>query len=220
MVRGRHKQHEEHPQNPVREDQPAGPAPEPSPEGQAPAGAGPAAELQALQAERDDLLARLKRLSADYVNYQKRVQRDMEETREFANAELIRDLLGVLDDMERALEAAKANHSEDDPLLAGMQLVYKKALEVLGRYGLQPIQAAGQAFDPARHEAMMQQPSAEHAGPTVLAELQKGYELKGRVLRPARVVISAPTAPETRQPEEGPEETKSPNGNEENEKGE
>ena len=168
-----------------------------------------AADLKALQAERDDLLARLKRLSADYVNYQKRVQRDMEEARQFANAELIRDLLGVLDDMERALEAAKANHSEEDPLLAGMQLVYKKALEILGGYGLRPIQAAGQAFDPTRHEAMMQRPSAEHAAPTVLDELQKGYELNGRVLRPARVVISAPVAAK-----EETTEIQSPNDNE------
>ncbi|KPK86575.1 MAG: hypothetical protein AMJ81_00875 [Phycisphaerae bacterium SM23_33] len=147
---------------------------------------------EALTVERNDLLARLQRVSADFINYQKRVQRDITEARDFANADLIRELLGVLDDMERALQAARANHSQDDPLLAGMQLVYGKALEVLGRFGLQPIEAQGRPFDPTRHEAMMQQPSAEHQSPTVLSELQRGYELKGRVLRPARVVVSSP----------------------------
>ena len=163
---------------------------------QSQAGQDQAAESAAGEAaaERDDLLARLQRVSADFLNYQKRVQRDISEARQFANAELIRELLGVLDDMERALEAARANHSEDDPLLSGMQLVYGKALEVLGRFGVQRIQAEGQPFDPTRHEAMMQQPSAEHETPTVLGELQRGYELKGRVLRPARVIVSAPAA--------------------------
>jgi len=98
----------------------------------------------------------------------------------------------VLDDMERAMAAAEANHDADDPLLAGMHLVYEKALEVLASHGLRRIEAAGEPFDPQRHEAMMQQPSEAHRAPTVLRELQRGYELKGRVLRPVRVVVSAP----------------------------
>ena len=111
-----------------RKDEPASPSDQAS---SAPAaeGAGPAAPegLESLRAERDDLLARLQRVSADYLNYQKRVQRDIADAREFANAELIKSLLAVLDDMERALEAAKANHAADDPLLVGMQLVHDKA---------------------------------------------------------------------------------------------
>ena len=148
-----------------------------------------------VQAERDDLLDRLQRVSADYLNYQKRVTREMAEARQFANAELIKDLLGVLDDMERALEAARANHAADDPLLSGMQLVYDKALEVLARHGLERIAAAGEAFDPNRHEAMMQQPAPGLKTPTVLDELQRGYELKGRVIRPARVIVGMPASP-------------------------
>jgi len=99
----------------------------------------PAAEQahpEDLQAQRDDLMARLQRVSADYLNYQKRVQRDISEARDFANADLIGELLAMLDDMERALQAARANHGEDDPLLTGMQLVYDKALDVLARHGL------------------------------------------------------------------------------------
>ena len=145
---------------------------------------------ETLQLERDDLLARLQRLSADYLNYQKRVQRDIAEAREFANEELIKSLLGVLDDMERALDAARANHAEDDPLLEGMQLVHDKAFETLGKFGLSAIEAAGRPFDPEKHSAMMQQASDEHPPQTVLQELQKGYLLKGRTIRPARVVVS------------------------------
>ena len=142
----------------------------------------------------DDLLDRLQRVSADYLNYQKRVAREMGEARQFANAELIRDLLGALDDMERALDAARANHAAADSLLSGMQLVYDKVLEVLGRHGLERIAATDEAFDPNRHEAMMQQPAPELETPTVVEELQGGYELKGRVIRPARVIVGMPPA--------------------------
>ena len=156
----------------------------------------PAAEGEQLQAERDDLLGRLQRVSADYLNYQKRQQRVIAEACDFATADLVRELLAVLDDMERAMAAAQANHDADDPLLAGMKLVYDKALQVLARHGLGQIDAVGEPFDPQRHEAMMQEPSDAHQEPTVLRQLQRGYELKGRVLRPARVVISAPPAAE------------------------
>lgn len=142
--------------------------------------------------ERDDLLARLQRLSADYLNYQKRTGREIADARQFANAELVKDFLAVLDDMERALDHA----AEDDPLAEGMQLVHDKALEILGRHGLKPIAAEGEPFDPQRHEAMMTEPADEYETPTVLRELQRGYEFKGRVLRPARVVISAPPGEE------------------------
>ena len=149
-------------------------------------------EGAAEQAGQDNLLDRLQRVSADYLNYQKRVAREMGEARQFANAELIRDLLGALDDMERALEAARANHAADDPLLSGMQLVYDKLLEVLGRHGLERIATRDEPFDPNRHEAMMQQPAPELETPTVIEELQGGYELKGRVIRPARVIVGMP----------------------------
>ena len=143
-----------------------------------------------LQEERDDLLGRLQRVSADYMNYQKRVQRDIAQAREFANEELIKALLGVLDDMERALEAARANHSSDDPLLQGMVLVHDKTLETLGKFGLERIEAVGRPFDPDEHSAMMQEPASDHPPQTVLRELQKGYRLKGRTLRPSAVTVS------------------------------
>ena len=170
---------EPEPQGPQQEAQPPQQeAPAPEPDEHPPA------------AERDDLLARLQRVSADYLNYQKRVQRDLAQAREFANEDLIKALLSVLDDMERALEAARANHGEDDPLLTGMQLVHDNALTTLGRFGLASIDAQSQPFDPEKHSAVQQMPSADHPAQTVVQELQKGYTLKGRTIRPSMVVVS------------------------------
>ena len=146
--------------------------------------------LTALERDRNDLLSRLQRLSADYLNYQKRVQRDIESAREFANEQLIKELLPVLDDMDRALEAGRANHAADDPVLAGMQLMHDKALETLGGYGLKVIEAKGKTFNPEVHQAIMMQPTAEQPPQTVLAEAQRGYELRGRTIRPAGVVVA------------------------------
>jgi len=156
------------------------------------------AEKEATSPEQkcDDLLARLQRVTADYLNYQKRVQRDIAQTKQFANDDLIRALLEVLDDMERGLDAGKVNHKPEDPLLQGMMMVYQKAVEILARFGLEEINAQGKPFDPDQHAAMMQEPSEQHPPQTVLRELQKGYKLKGRTIRPSTVVVSqAPEAP-------------------------
>ena len=187
------KSHHKSHNPPEGPDAPAGPdeqSPPAEPSAQDAAVQNAPTQLEAIQAERDDLLARLQRVSADYVNYQKRVQRDIVQAREYANEELIKSLLGVLDDMERALEAARQNHSAEDPLLVGMELVHKKALEALGRFGLCRILTEGQPFDPEKHAALMQQPSDRHPPGIVLKELQAGYRLKDRTIRPAHVIVS------------------------------
>jgi molecular chaperone GrpE len=170
-------------------------------------------ESESLRAERDDLLARLQRVSADYINYQKRVQKDIAQAREFANEELLRALLPVLDDMQRALATARENHDENDPLLQGMQLVHDMMLETLGRFGLSVIDAEGRKFDPDLHSAMLQQPSDQHPPMTILQEVRKGYQLKGRTIRPSAVIVAGEpdkpppgqegTETESRQPREG-----------------
>ena len=167
-------------------------------------------QAEPLSAERDDLLARLQRVSADYLNYQKRAQRDLEQARQFANEQLIKELLPVLDDMERATESARTSADADDPLLLGMQLVHDKILQTLGRFGLRTIEALDQPFDPEKHSAMMQQPSDEYPPQTVLQELQKGYELKGRTIRPCAVIVS--TEPET--PDDASEQPPQPSADE------
>lgn len=156
----------------------------------------PADGLEAAEAERDDLLARLQRVSADYMNYQKRAQRDLQQARLFANEDLIKALLPVIDDMERALAAARENHGEDDPLFMGMQLVHDKAIDTLGRFGVKVIEAEGKPFDPDSHTAMMQQPVDDCEPNTVLQEVQRGYQLRGRTIRPAAVVVSKSPEPD------------------------
>lgn len=143
-----------------------------------------------LAAQRDDLLARLQRVSADYMNYQKRVHRDVEQAREYANEALIRALLPVLDDMERAMEHAKANHDANDALLQGMGLVLEKALATLTQFGVTVVAPQGEPFDPQLHLALMQEPTSDVPPMTVLKVLAKGYQLKGRIIRPAQVVVS------------------------------
>ncbi|MCL2700289.1 MAG: nucleotide exchange factor GrpE [Phycisphaerae bacterium] len=149
-----------------------------------------AGDAVALQAERDDLLGRLQRVSADYANYQKRVHRDVEQAREFANESLLKALLPMFDDMERALAAAKAHPDDTASLVAGMQMVHDNALAAATAFGLAVIAAAGKPFDPSLHAALLQQPSGDVPPQTVLNEVQKGYTLKGRLLRPAQVIVS------------------------------
>lgn len=164
---------------------------------EAPSAEAPATDAEAVVAERDDLLARLQRLRADYQNFQKRVQKERAQEREFANEGLMKSLLSVVDDMERGLVAARENHPADDPLLVGMEMVHEKLMRTLEQFGLAVIDAEGKPFDPERHSAMMQQPTDQAEPMTVLQVLQRGYALKGRTIRPASVVVAQAPAEET-----------------------
>ena len=144
-------------------------------------------ELEAVTRERDEYLETLQRLKAEFDNYRKRVARDQQELAARAHERLVRELVPVLDDLERALEAA-TDH-EEAKLEEGVRLVHRALADALGREGLAEIETAGK-FDPHTQEALLSQPSDEEEG-TVLQVLQKGYTLGDRVLRPARVVISA-----------------------------
>jgi len=126
------------------------------------------------------------RLAADFDNYRKRVAREQVELTSRANERLLNELLPVLDDLERALEAA-AKH-EEAKLEEGVRLVHRELVEALAREGLIEVETDGQ-FDPHVHEALLSQPSEQEDG-AVVEVLQKGYRLGDRVLRPARVVVS------------------------------
>jgi molecular chaperone GrpE len=143
-------------------------------------------ELGALQAERDELFDRLQRLAAEFDNFRKRAAREQSEILARANERLVKELLPVLDDLGRALEAAELH--EEATLEDGVRLVHKQLVDVLAREGLTEIETDG-AFDPHVHEALLAQPSDAEAG-TVLEVLQKGYRLGDHVLRPARVTIA------------------------------
>ncbi|HEX3256269.1 MAG TPA: nucleotide exchange factor GrpE [Gaiellaceae bacterium] len=148
------------------------------------------AELEERLAEveraRDEYLNDLKRVAADFENYRKRVARDQEGLVARAHERLVKELLPVLDDLERALEAA-AQH-EEAKLEEGVRLVHRELVEALAREGLVEVETDGH-FDPHVHEALLSQPSDQDDG-AVLEVLQKGYRLGDRVLRPARVVVS------------------------------
>jgi molecular chaperone GrpE len=144
--------------------------------------------LAEAEAQRDEYLNDLKRLAADFENYRKRAARDQENLVARAHERLVKELLPVLDDLERALEAAVQH--EEARLEEGVRLVHRELLEVLAREGLVEIATDGR-FDPHVHEALLQQPSEAEEG-SVIEVLQKGYRLGDRVLRPARVVVAGP----------------------------
>ena len=143
--------------------------------------------LAELEAERDTCVADLQRVAADFDNYRKRTLRDQESLVARAHERLVKELLPVLDDLERALAAA-AEH-EEIKLEEGVRLVHGELSQVLAKEGLVPVETDGQ-FDPHEHEALLTQPSEADEG-AILEVIQKGYRLGDRVLRPARVVVSA-----------------------------
>jgi molecular chaperone GrpE len=142
--------------------------------------------LAEVERERDEYLNDLKRVAADFENYRKRVARDQEGLVARAHERIVKELLPVLDDLERALEAA-AEH-EEAKLEEGVRLVHRELVEALAREGLVEVETDG-PFDPHVHEALLSQPSEKEDG-SVIEVLQKGYRLGDRVLRPARVVVS------------------------------
>ncbi len=148
--------------------------------------------LNALRIERDTLQDQLLRIRADFDNFRRRVARDNEQLRKTAAQSLMRDLLPVVDNMERAL-----SHVEDKTsgLALGVEMVLKQFAGVLSAQGLEPIAAKGEPFDPNIHEALTHQPSVEYPADTVMEEFQRGYRLGDFVLRPTQVVVSsgAPT---------------------------
>ena len=148
------------------------------------------ARLEEAEAKRDEYLGDLQRLAADFDNYRKRAARDQESLVARAHERLVKELLPILDDLERALEAA-AKH-EEATLEEGVRLVHRSLAAALAREGLAEIETNGH-FDPHVHEALLSQPSDQDEG-TVIEVLQKGYRLGDRVVRPARVVVAAPPA--------------------------
>ena len=147
-------------------------------------------QVAALEAERDEHLNDLKRVAAEFENYRKRVLRDQESLVARAHERLVKELLPVLDDLERALAAAEEH--EEAKLEEGVRLVHQELAAALEREGLAEIETNGR-FDPHVHEALLSQPSEAEEG-SVLEVVQKGYRLGDRVVRPARVVVAAAPA--------------------------
>jgi molecular chaperone GrpE len=149
-------------------------------------------EVAALQAERDELFDRLQRLAAEFDNFRKRSVREAATTIERANERLVKELLPILDDLARALEAAEVH--EEAKLEEGVRLVHRSLADLLAKEGLAEIETDGR-FDPHVHEALLSQPSEAEEG-SVIQVLQRGWRIGDRVLRPARVVVSSGPPPE------------------------
>ena len=149
-------------------------------------------ELDALRSENEELISTLQRLQADFENFRKRAQRDQDALVARAGERIVKELLPVLDDLERALEAAESH--EEAKLEDGVKLVHRQLEQLLEKEGLAPVETDGK-FDPNVHEALLTQPSESEEG-SVIEVLQKGYRLGDRVLRPARVVVAGPKEPD------------------------
>jgi molecular chaperone GrpE len=152
----------------------------------------PAAEeaLAASQAEAQKNWDLYLRARADLENYRKRAQREKEDLSRFANENLLREILPVVDNLERALEHARQGDSGNGGLLQGVEMTLGQFQRVLEKFGVTPLRSVGEPFDPARHEALGQVESAEHPPNTVVQELQRGYLLNDRLLRPAMVMVA------------------------------
>lgn len=141
-----------------------------------------------LIAELEDYKSRYYRAQADFDNFRRRSRQEKEEFAAYANNKILEELLTVLDTFEMALKTPET--ADTKTLLVGVDMVHRQLLTVLGNYGLTPIEAVGQAFDPNFHEGIMTVASTDHPANTVVEELRKGYKVKDKVLRPAMVKIS------------------------------
>lgn len=146
--------------------------------------------VKRLEQEKAALENSLLRAKADYQNLQRRSAADRLDAVRFANAELMRSLLAVVDDFERALQAGET-HQGSEAVTDGVRIVYDHFLKALKDQGLEPIEALHQPFDPTIHEALMQRPTDAHPPGTVVEEVAKGYRLHERVIRPAKVVVAS-----------------------------
>ncbi|HUY36125.1 MAG TPA: nucleotide exchange factor GrpE [Pirellulales bacterium] len=153
----------------------------------------PTAEADAgrLRRDLDEARERLLRTQADLENLRKRGRRELDDERRYANLSLLTELLPVMDNVGRAIQAAEKS-AEAGALLEGVKLVAQQLESVLTRYHCRRIAALQAPFDPHLHQAIMQQPSADHPPGTVLVVAQDGYQLHDRVLRPAQVIVSSP----------------------------
>jgi molecular chaperone GrpE len=150
------------------------------------------AKLDSKEKEAEETYDRLLRLSAEFDNYKKRTSREMEEFRKFANQSLIKEMLSVVDNLELAMNSTNGHKAFDKDLLQGLEMTHREILKVFEKFNVKPIDATGQQFDPTFHEAVMQEETDDSPKNTVINELQRGYMIHDRLLRPSMVVVAKP----------------------------
>ncbi len=154
----------------------------------------PEARLERVEAEKAELEDRVLRAQAEFINYRRRMQNELEQFRRYEGLQLVRDLLPVLDNLQRATQAARQSDDFQN-LKMGIEMVSQQLLETLQRNRIERIPSEGAAFDPNLHEAVQQAPSAEVPAMHVLAELETGYLMGDRIVRPAKVLVSTGPPP-------------------------
>jgi molecular chaperone GrpE len=149
-----------------------------------------AAERDQLAREKAELQDRVLRLQADFENFRRRAERERVEFADYAGMELMRPMLTILDDFERALKAAADTGAGDTEFGRGVELIYSRMLDTLRKHGLEPMESLNSEFDPHLHHAVQKEPTEDVADQTVLDVYQRGYKFKGKLLRPAMVKVA------------------------------
>jgi len=147
-------------------------------------------KIKSLEDEAKETYDRFLRVSAEFENYKKRSAREMSEFKKFANESLIKELLLVVDNMERAISSSKDEGNSNNGLIEGIDMTLKELLKIFEEFGVKQVESLGKPFDPNFHQAVMQEETDKHPHNTVINELQKGYIINERLLRPATVVVS------------------------------
>ena len=146
--------------------------------------------LKKREKELKDTQERILRLAAELENTRKRLEREKAEGITYANESIMRQLVEVVDNLERAIEHGEKKDENCEGLLEGVRMTLKNFLDVLARFGAEPFESVGVVFDPNKHEAVFQEQSPDYPDMTVTKEFQKGYTLRDRLLRPARVGVA------------------------------
>lgn len=155
-----------------------------------PAEMSPEERLEASESQAKAHYDRFLRASAELENFRKRAQREMDDLRRYANQSLIKDLLNVVDNLERAIASSQGPDGSAEPLVEGVDMTLKEILKILQKYGVKPIDALEKPFDPNVHEAVLQEVVEDVPENTVIKEFQRGYWIHDRLLRPSMVVVS------------------------------
>lgn len=147
-------------------------------------------KLGAVEKEAKENYDRWLRVSAEFENYQKRAAREMNDFRKFANERFVTAMLPVVDNLDRAIESSNNDEHADRSMLEGVNMTLKEILKVFEQFNVKPFESLGKTFDPSLHQAIMQEETEGHPENSVVRELQKGYMMHDRLLRPAMVVVS------------------------------
>lgn len=148
-------------------------------------------QIDSLTAEKSALYDQLLRRQAEFENYRKRVERERADTFQRARADVVLEMIPILDNLERALVSLEQSEGDAEALRHGVELIHKQFRDALTKFGLQPVESVGRTFDPHLHEAVTIEPTDEHQENTIIEEFQRGYTLGDRLLRPAKVKVAS-----------------------------